>query len=100
MCWRWVSLRRADEGGGLRFVRAGGKTSPGMDAKLGMKVLGGRKPRPYWDRFHRLQTRADLLLGDARGPKGVFRFLSHEDYEQWKMTFRLKNRPASQSRTI
>lgn len=50
-----------------------------------MKVLGGRLA-PYWERFDRLQRTAAHLLGDRLGPKGVFRFKSHEDLEKWKTT--------------
>lgn len=49
-----------------------------------MKVLGGRLA-PYWERFDRLQRTAGHLLGNRLGPKGVFRFKSHQDLEKWKM---------------
>jgi hypothetical protein len=71
-----------------------------MQAKQPMKVLGGRNPRPYWDRFKRLQATANLLIGEARSPKGVFRFKTHEQFEQWQTNYRMKKRPARQTKRI
>ena len=62
-----------------------------------MKVLGGRVA-PYWQRFDRLQRSATLLLGTRMGPKGFHRFKTHEEFEAWKMSHRLKPRD-SQSKT-
>ena len=55
-----------------------------------MKIVGGRNPRPFWQRFDRLQRTAGLLLGRPLGPKGVFRFKTHEEYEEWKKNLRLE----------
>ena len=54
-----------------------------------MKVVGGRNSRPFWERFNRLQRTANLLLG-PKGicPKGVFRFKTHEEFEEWKKNLR------------
>jgi len=59
---------------------------------MAMKVLGGRNLPPHWKRFDRLQATAHKLLGNTKRPKGVFRFKSFEEFEQWKMNCRL-NRP-------
>ena len=48
-----------------------------------MKVLGGSLP-PLWERFNRLQRSAGVLLRGKLGPKGVFRFKSFEEFEEWK----------------
>jgi hypothetical protein len=56
-----------------------------------IKILGGRLA-PYWERFDRLQRTAGLLLGARLGPKGIHRFKTHDDFEAWKMSHRLKPR--------
>lgn len=50
-----------------------------------MKVLGGRNLPSQWERFDRLQRTAHILLGRAICPKGIFRFKSFEEFEEWKM---------------
>ena len=55
-----------------------------------MKVVGEKKPRPFWDRFNRLQRTSHLVLGRAVSPKGVFRFRSFEEFEEWKKRYRLQ----------
>ena len=62
-----------------------------------MKVVGGKHPRSYWDRFNRLQRTANLLLGGIRHPKGVFRFKTWEEFNEWKMNCRIRG--ARQNRT-
>jgi hypothetical protein len=52
------------------------------------RVVGGKNPRPYWDRFNRLQASAELILGGARPPKGVYRFKSWAEFNEWKMSYR------------
>jgi hypothetical protein len=49
-----------------------------------MKVVGGRNLPPYWDRFDRLQRTANLLLGRPVSPRGIFRFKTYEEFEEWK----------------
>lgn len=50
-----------------------------------MKVLGGRNLPDDRKRFDRLQRTADKLRqGVWHHPKGVFRFSSFEEFEQWK----------------
>jgi hypothetical protein len=65
-----------------------------MELNRSVRVLGGKNPRPYWDRFNRLQASAELVLGGARPPKGVFRFKSWTEFNEWKMSCRTRPRPA------
>ena len=58
-----------------------------------MKIVGGKNPRPFWDRFNRLQRRSHLVLGRAVSPKGVFRFRSFKEFEEWKKQYRLQEPP-------
>ncbi len=53
-----------------------------------MKVIGGRNLPPYWERFDRLQRTANLLLGRSISPRGVFRFKTYEEFEEWKRKLR------------
>ncbi|MBA4138559.1 MAG: hypothetical protein C0518_14735 [Opitutus sp.] len=39
--------------------------------------------RTAWERFVRLQATAALLAQKKGQPKGVFRFRSHEECDQW-----------------
>jgi hypothetical protein len=50
-----------------------------------MRILGGRNLPPYWERFDRLQRTAHKLLNRPLSPRGVFRFTSHEAFDEWKM---------------
>jgi hypothetical protein len=59
-----------------------------MAHKGEMKVVGGRNLPPYWERFDRLQRTAQLLLDRPISPKGVFRFRSYEEFEEWKKKVR------------
>ena len=57
----------------------------------GMKIVGGRNlPPPFWERFSRLQQTSHLLLGRGVGPRGVFRFKSFEEFEEWKDRYRFQ----------
>jgi hypothetical protein len=58
-----------------------------------MKVVGGRNLPPFWERFNRLQRTAHLLLGKGVSPKGVFRFKTFEEFEEWKERYRLQELP-------
>jgi hypothetical protein len=49
-----------------------------------MKSVGTLRKTP-WQRFVRLQRTARLLGGTQGQPKGVFKFRSYEEAEQWKM---------------
>ena len=53
-----------------------------------MKVVGGKNLPPYWERFDRLQRRANLLLGRPVSPRGIFRFKTYEEFEEWKRKLR------------
>jgi len=58
-----------------------------------MKVVGGSNLPPFWERFSRLQRRSHLLLGKGVSPKGVFRFKTFEEFEEWKERYRLQEPP-------
>jgi len=59
-----------------------------MKNQRGIKVVGGRNLPSYWERFNRLQRNAHVLLRTPISPKGVFRFKSFEEFEQWKQNLR------------
>jgi hypothetical protein len=59
-----------------------------MTQKGEMKVVGGRNLPPFWERFDRLQRTAQLPLGRPVSPKGVFRFRTYEEFEEWKQRVR------------
>jgi hypothetical protein len=60
-----------------------------------MKVVGGRNLPPHWERFDRLQRTANLLLGRPVSPRGIFRFKTYEEFEEWKRKLRQgpRNKP-------
>ncbi len=58
--------------------------------KSKMKVLGGNVP-PYWERFNRLQSTARLLSKNIKRPRGIFRFKSYEEFDEWKMKYSLNH---------
>jgi len=49
-----------------------------------MKVVGGKNLPSHWERFDRLQRTAQVLLGRPVSPKGVFRFKTFEEFNEWK----------------
>jgi len=53
-----------------------------------MKIVGGRNLPAFWDRFDRLQRTANLLLGKGICPKGVFRFKTFQEFDEWKNKLR------------
>lgn len=61
-----------------------------MEAKKGVRVLGGKNLRPIWERFNRLQKTAQLLTGGLREPKGVHRFKTWEEFNEWKMKYQVQ----------
>lgn len=71
------------------------------DMTQSIRVVGGKYPRPYWDRFDRLQASAELVRGGARPPKGVFRFKTWTEFNEWKMKYRMQAEipPTSPDRT-
>lgn len=60
-----------------------------------MKIVGGRNLPAFWDRFDRLQRTANLLLGRGICPKGVFRFKTFQEFEEWKN--RLRQEPPNKA---
>ncbi|MEQ2007619.1 MAG: hypothetical protein ABMA26_12545 [Limisphaerales bacterium] len=61
-----------------------------------MKVIGGRNLPAPGERFDRLQRTSHQLLGCGVGPKGVFRFKTFEEFNEWKMQTSLRRaRPSS-----
>ena len=56
--------------------------------KQAMKIVGGRNLPAFWDRFDRLQRTANLLLGKGICPKGVYRFKTFQEFEEWKNKLR------------
>jgi hypothetical protein len=69
-----------------------------MKATKGMRVLGGKNVRPVWTRFNRLQKTAQLLAGGVREPKGVHRFKTWEEFNEWKMKHQVRG--GSQTKAI
>lgn len=61
-----------------------------MEAKKGVRVLGGKNLRSTWERFNRLQKTANLLAGGVREPKGVHRFKTWEEFNEWKMKYQVR----------
>jgi hypothetical protein len=57
-----------------------------------MKMVGGRNLPSYWERFDRLQRTANLLLGRPVSRKGIFRFKTYEEFEEWKRKLRQDRR--------
>jgi hypothetical protein len=65
-----------------------------MKAKSPMKVVGGRNLSSHWERFDRLQRTTNKLLAGRRVAKrGVVRFSSFEEFNQWKMSQALHGSP-------
>ena len=64
-----------------------------ISKKRTMKVVGGRNLPSFWERFNRLQRTSQLLFGRGVSPKGVFRFKSFEEFEEWKDQYRLQEVP-------
>jgi hypothetical protein len=69
-----------------------------MESKRGVRVLGGKNPRPKWERFNRLQKSAQALAVGRREPKGVHRFKTWAEFNQWKMKYQVRG--GSQPRAI
>ena len=62
------------------------------------KVVG--KPRQPasgdfsdWSRFDRLQKNFQVLWGTLPYPRGVYRFKSLEEFDQWKTNLMMRNAP-------
>ena len=70
-------------------------TQDSSSQKKAMKIVGGRNLPSHWERFNRLQRTAHLLLGRGVCPKGVFRFKTYEEFEEWKQRYRLQEPPTT-----
>lgn len=53
-----------------------------------MKIVGGRNLPTFWERFDRLQRTAHLLLSRGVSSRGVFRFKTREEFEEWMKRLR------------
>jgi len=45
---------------------------------------GKTEPRAKWARFNRIQRGGWLMYGDQPHPKGVFRFKTWREFNEWK----------------
>ena len=61
-----------------------------VETDKSMRVLDGKNPQPNWERFNRLQETANFLPGGMPHPKGVFRFKSWAEFDEWKMNCRIR----------
>jgi hypothetical protein len=52
-----------------------------------MKIVGQLRNTP-WERFVRLQNTTRLIAKGKGYPKGVYRFASHKESDQWKAKMR------------
>ncbi len=59
-------------------------------SEKGVRVVGGKNVRPARERFDRLQKTAGMLSGGLREPRGVHRFKSWEEFNEWKMSFQIQ----------
>ena len=61
-----------------------------MAGEKGVRVLGGKNVPPNWERFRRLQKNANAVAGGIREPKGVHRFKTWEEFNEWKMRYQVR----------
>ena len=61
-----------------------------MQATKDIRVLGGKKVRPKWDRFNRLQKSAQALVERSHEPKGLHCFKTWEEFNEWKMKYQVR----------
>jgi hypothetical protein len=59
-----------------------------MQNELPMKIVGGKRPHSVWERFARLQRSAQQFYTGGRCPRGVFRFKTWEEFEEWQTNYR------------
>jgi hypothetical protein len=62
------------------------------------KVVGKRRPPPAngdgdWEQFNWLQRNFQLLWGGLPFPKGVHRFKTLEEFDEWKTNLMMRNAP-------
>ncbi|CAN5398951.1 hypothetical protein BH20VER3_BH20VER3_10800 [soil metagenome] len=55
-----------------------------------VRIVGGKNVRSFRDRFDRLQRTAQMLSGGVREPRGVYRFQSWEEFNEWKMSYQIQ----------
>ena len=58
--------------------------------KKAIRVLGGKNVRLKWERFNRLQKSAEAVSGGVREPKGVHRFKTWGEFNEWKMKYQVQ----------
>jgi hypothetical protein len=63
------------------------------DEQPTLKVLGGRNLPDHWERFDRLQRTMHKLRGGKGPPRGIYRFKTFEEFNEWKWQQAL-NHPA------
>ena len=61
-----------------------------MKTKRGIRILSGKTLRSTSERFDRLQRTANLLAGGVCEPKGVHRFKTWEEFNEWKMKYQVR----------
>gem|GEM_PF-3616657 len=61
-----------------------------MKAKKGVRVLGSGPRGSSWERFNRLQKTANTLAGGLREPKGVHRFKTWQEFNEWKTKYQVQ----------
>ena len=61
-----------------------------MESEERIRVVGGHKTRDVWERFDRLQSTVDLIIGGKPHPKGVFRFKTWDEFNEWKRSYRIR----------
>ena len=64
-----------------------------MEHEPKMKVVGGKNLPSHWERFDRLQRTAQALLDRPISPKGVFRFKTFEEFNEWKDAINKQDHP-------
>ena len=68
---------------------------------MSMKVVGDEERLPsYWERFDRLQRTAGKLRGTQGAPRGVFRFTSFAEFEEWKRRQKPLARPTKTTSSL
>jgi hypothetical protein len=66
------------------------------------KVVGKRRPPAAgsdadWTQFNQLQQNFHRMWGSLPCPKGVYRFTSFEQFDEWKTNLMIRNAPGRQS---
>ena len=61
-----------------------------MAGQKGIRIVGGKNFLPKWERFARLQKNANAVAGGIPEPKGVHRFKTWEEFNEWKMKYQVR----------